>query len=318
MKVANMNITLTMFKDLYDNSTDKQHDVGSWSDFIDFLTTLSQRKLKSKADAILISPATYKSNITRCNDAVLCWGGWAALDVDDHDFANANLEERLKEKYGEYSFICHSTASSTIEKPKFRLVFELDRRIDHDQIRNLWYALNTEVGELGDRQTKDLSRMFYTPADYDGANNFLFVNEGTPINTATLISKHPLPSRKRGKNFFDRMPESMQKMFIEHRKNQLSNTSYRWNNYADCPFLSKRALDAYRATTYQKDSGRYLKMYEVMVHVASNAIKKQYPITTCEIVDLCKQLDMDTGHRYKKRAFETEANRAIEYAYRNN
>jgi hypothetical protein len=313
-----MNISLTMFKNLYDNSTDKQHEVGSWSDLISFLTVLSQRELNSKEDAILISPATYKAGITRCNDGVLCWGGWAALDVDSHDFTNENLESQLKETYGQYSFICYSTASSTIEKPKFRLVFMLDRRIDHDQIRSLWYALNTEVGELGDRQTKDLSRMFYIPAKYKDANNFIFVNEGNPINTATLISKHPLPTRKSGKNFFDRMPESMQKMFIEHRKNQLSNTNYSWRTYADCPFLSKRTLDSYRATTMQKDSGRYLKMYEVMVHVASNAIKKQYPITVGEITDLCKQLDMDTGHRYKKRAFETEASRAIEYAYRNN
>ena len=39
-----------------------------------------------------------------------------------------------------------------------------------------WYALNKELGDIGDPQTKDLSRMYYVPGKYEGAYNFIFNN----------------------------------------------------------------------------------------------------------------------------------------------
>jgi hypothetical protein len=36
-----------------------------------------------------------------------------------------------------------------------------------------------------------------------------------------------------------------------------------------------------------------------------------------EIVELIKQLDGDTSRRYEKRPLAVEADRAVEYAYRN-
>jgi hypothetical protein len=58
-------------------------------------------------------------------------------------------------------------------------------------------------------------------------------------------------------------------------------------------------------------------IYKIMISIAGNAIKEKYPITANQIVDLIKQIDNDTSRKYQHRALDTEANNALEYAYRN-
>ena len=45
--------------------------------------------------------------------------------------------------------------------------------------------------------------------------------------------------------------------------------------------------------------------------------KNKYPITAQEITLLCRELDIDTGNWYKSRPMEKEADRALEYVYKN-
>ena len=150
-------------------------DLSNWQQFESLLYELSAVERKDKKDEQLISPATYQPNSTRANANVVDWAGWAAVDVDDHVF-EGNLENELYNRYGDWYYICYSTASSTVDHPKFRLVFPLKTSIGVDQIKKFWFALNTELGSIGDRQTKDLSRMYYIPANFAGSNNFIFTN----------------------------------------------------------------------------------------------------------------------------------------------
>ena len=58
-------------------------------------------------------------------------------------------------------------------------------------------------------------------------------------------------------------------------------------------------------------------MYAIMVKIAGNATYRGYPITAQEIAELCKQFDLETGNWYDNRPLETEADRALEYIYKN-
>jgi hypothetical protein len=285
----------------------------TWDEFVSLLFMLS-KKPDTKATAPLISPATYEEGTTRSNKNVKLWGKWAAVDVDDIDITADELRETLLERFGHWSFVCYSTASSTVDRPKFRLVFDLMEVVHKDIIPKFWYALNTELDSIGDRQTKDLSRMYYVPAEYDGAHNFIFRNAGRPIDVDYLVVKHPY-KEKEGKNFLDRLPDDLQKAVIEHRKGQMENTNYTWTSYRDCPFFPKRLAIEYKSIS---ETGWYHKMYQIMVATAGSAIKKGYPITAREIAEMCRQLDIDTGNWYTSRPLEVEADRAVEYAYRNN
>ena len=310
-------ISLTIFDSLYDNKTRQRLDIDSWSAFENMLKALSKLKRESKKDAQLISPAIYKPDTDKRRNAnVEAWGGWAAIDVDDHQF-EGDLEKELEKLYGQYQYVCYSTASSTEDHPKFRMVFQLNGIVHADHIRHFWHALNTELDSLGDKQCKDLSRMYYIPGDYRGAYNFFFTHPGKKIDHIELMERHQLPVKTTAKNFIERLPEQMQKEVVKYRQETMENAKkFSWTTYTDCPFVNKKLIREYRSIAHTDGSGRYSMIYKIMVSIASLAIKNKYPISEQEIVELIRQLDQDTANRYQKRPLDVEASRAIEYAYK--
>ena len=285
-------------------------DYNSFDEFEAILYKLSEsEKYPTKKDAPLLSPATYQPDTTRANDNVTGWGGFGILDIDDYQ---GDLKD-IESKYDKYRYVCYSTASSTVENPKFRLVFPLTQHIDKDDIKHFWYALNKEIGDIADAQTKDLSRMYYVPAKYKNSFNFIFSHNGDIMNPSDLMEKYPYV--KPNQTMFDRFPEAIQKALLERKRNELNNTNFSWTSYRDCPFVNKKQVDEYKTIS---DTGWYAKMYQIMLTTAGNAMSKGYPITPKEIEYICRDLDTDTGGWYLKRDLEKEAARAIEFVFKNN
>jgi len=308
-----MDYSLTLFKSIFDNKTDKGMNFSSWDQFEKLLYSLSEKPRKGKKDAELISPATYVNGTTRANKNVVHWAGWCAIDVDDHSFSRENLENDIRNHFGDWYYVCYSTASSTYDSPKFRLVFPLKTKVANEEIKKFWYALNSAFNELGDKQTKDLSRMYYIPGEYAGAYNFIFTNDGATVDPLDFILKYPMPE-KSGNTFMDNLPDEWKRQLVQHRKDQMQNIDVSWNGYADCPFFPRSLGAEYKIIS---NTGWYHKMYQIMVALAGNAFKKQYPITPHEISILCKELDNDTGNWYQNRPLDKEAERAIEYVFKN-
>tara|TARA_R110000744_G_scaffold100320_9_gene193480 strand:- start:3086 stop:3997 length:912 start_codon:yes stop_codon:yes gene_type:complete len=297
----------TLFQSLYDNKTNKCFEVPDFEAFEAVLYRLSAKPRKDKKDAELMSPAVYLPTTTRKNDNVTAWGSWCAVDVDDYQGDITDY------RASDYYHICYSTASSTKEQPKFRLVFPLTGTISKEKIKHFWFAINKELGEVGDIQTKDLSRMYYIPGKYKGANNFIFTNKGPSVDPTELMNKWEYVEPT-GNSMFDKLPKKMQEAMMSHLKNNLSNTSVKWSGYRDCPYFPKKLEAEYRTIN---GTGWYHKMYQIMVALAGNAIQAKYPINAKEIAFLCRELDLDTGNWYNKRNLDTEAERALEYVYKN-
>ena len=301
--------TSTIFTNLYDNKTDKQQNFSDWDSLERTLYKLANEgAYRVKTDAPLISPAVYEVGTTRANANVLKWT-FAIVDVDSYE----GRFEDIQDKYSEYKYVCYSTASSTVEKPKFRLVFPLTRDVEREEISHFWLALNKEIGEIGDIQTKDLSRMFYIPSPYDNANNFIFSHEGTILDPTLLTAKHPYAEKV--KSFVDGLGDALRAEMLTHRRGKLNDTSYKWSSYKDCPFVRNSHVAEYNAIT---DTGWYHKTYQIMVSIASIAVKKGYPITAGEIENLVREIDNDSGGWYAKRPLSTEANRAIDFVFKSN
>jgi hypothetical protein len=304
--------SLTLFKSVFDNKTHKRIDCSSYAEFEKLLFDLADQPRKDKKSAPLISPATYKPDTTRANDNVIGWAGWCAVDVDEHVF-DGELEKELLNAYGTWNHVVYSTASSTKEHPKFRIVFPLTEDVPKDKIKHFWFALNKTLGDIGDPQTKDLSRMYYVPGQYEDAYNFIYNNfSATDMNPYDIMAKHDYVERQG--TLLDNLPPAIKKAMLSHRKNEMTNTNITWNNYKDCPFVNKKMVKEYNLIT---DTGWYTKMYAIMVSIAGNAIRKKYPISAGEITTLCKEIDYENGNWYKSRPFDKEADRAIEFVYGN-
>jgi hypothetical protein len=189
--------------------------------------------------------------------------------------------------------------------------------------------MNIEMNKMIDRQTKDVSRMFYTPGQYENAFNFFFINEADKLlNAKTLIDKHTSIDEnfllncqtREGQSYLERLPEAIASEVKKFRKNSLENNrkEYSWTNYENCPFVHKGAVDEYRAIVYNRATGRYHGLYRLMVSIASIAIKKGYPISPVELESLVREIDDSIDGRYKKRKISVEVDRALEFVYANN
>ena len=303
--------SLTLFKNIYDNDTSKRMDFDTWERLEKLLFTLStQEGQKGGSNSSpLISPAIYRSASTRANDNVLGWGSWCCVDIDEYDGTIDDVLEHLKSYY----YICYSTASSKEYHPKFRVVFPLTGVVGSDKIKAFWHAINALVLDVVDAQTKDLSRMYYVPAKYPDAYNFIFKNEGKHINPFDLMAKYPYVEATRKKNFLQTLPDAIQREVISYRRNQMENM-VTWTGYKDCSFFPKKLAQEYTGMAHIDGSGRYQKMYQIMVAIAGNASESGYPITAQEIVDLCREFDIANTNLYEKRPMLKEAQNALEYA----
>ena len=298
---------------VYDNKTHRRMDFGSWDQFVTFMRKLSERPLNGKQDAELISPAVFEPGAKRRNQHVLAWAGWAAVDVDDVEI-DGDVNDYICDRFGDWDYIVYSTASSTVDKPKFRIIFRLAEHIQHPQIKHFWWALNSELDSIGDKQTKDLARMYYIPATYANANNFFYVNSGRPLDVDYLLARWPYDDKRDSKNFMDRLPLAWREQMMDYKKNKLDNTSYVWSSYHDCPFWPKKLAAEYLTISSE---GWYRQMYRIMIAIAGKAVEKGYPITPTQIVDLCRQFDLETGNWYESRPMDVEAMNALEYAVKN-
>jgi len=306
-----MSFHVTIFENTYDNSTNKNVEFSTWNDFVLFIKKLSTVSYASKKDAPLISSAIYKSEeSTRKNDNVLKWSQWIAIDIDSLQISFSKLKSVLFEKYEKYDFICHSTASSTEIHAKFRLIFHLSSEIPASLIKRFWYAINKELDNMIDQQTKDLSRMFYVPGQYTNAFNFIFVNSGEPIDPQELMNKHkPLEIKSANKSIKERTHSKLLRYKLSK-----SSSPKTWNHYSNCPFVNQKLVNEYKSIANIDNSGRYLMIYKIMTSIASTAFLKGYNITNLEIESIIRDIDAETGNRYEKRNIALEAQRAIEFA----
>jgi hypothetical protein len=286
-------------------------DFDKWQDFEDILFKLSEKKGQKGGSnsSPLISPAIFRNETTRANDNVLGWSNWSCIDVDDFDGSIDDVLEPLKQYY----YVCYSTASSTVDKPKFRVVFPLTDMVAASRIKAFWHSINNLALGVVDAQTKDLCRMYYVPAQYPNANNFIFANKGEFINPFELMQKYPSHAGSRKKKFIDTLPKPVQKEVINYRKNQLENL-ITWTSYRDCKFFPQQLGKEYAINAGVPNGGNFFRLYRIMIAIAGSAIKDNYPISVMEIVDLCRQLDDDCGGIYKARNIEQEAEHALNYA----
>ena len=198
----NNDFAVTFFSSRFATKTDNIFSFKSFHQLFSFFEKSSSLSFTHKEDSPLYSPAIFNNNSSRKSSNVKSWQRVSVLDVDDH--VGKNIEEEVRERFNDVCFLCHSTASSRENHPKFRVIIPLEESVLSTDIPHFWYALNKTFGSMGDEATKDSARMYYMPGTFPGAFSFIFKETSKKLLNPCLLYTSPSPRDRRK----SRMPSS--------------------------------------------------------------------------------------------------------------
>lgn len=277
--------------------------IWSWLDFCNFLADCASvpRHPDEKADTPAISPAIYRDGDTRRKASVIKWGAWAAFDIDNNvpgvpAVSFHALESRLI-SIG-LAYVLHTTTKSTDSDHRLRLILPLSRPIMMDEFDAFWMGANQWLGGGTDRSTSDPNRIFYIPAQWEGANNlFTAMTSGTPLDVDTL-PKPAIPVRA----------ASLSSPLNPHRHRALKHLPV--NAITDLftsPLLTSRAIQAFAQSP---QGGR---LFRLMCSIVGRAEHLGYLVTPEDVTALALAVDSLIGPPKSRHNALREAQNAMDY-----
>lgn len=109
------------------------------------------------------------------------------LDMDAPGWSLARLRATLDG----LKCIIHTTASSSVTHPRWRVIVALDRTYSVAEHGRVWRWFNLLLDGEMDQSTKDASRISYFPARYTGAWNQFHVFDGQQMDIDLILDEMP-------------------------------------------------------------------------------------------------------------------------------
>ena len=116
----------------------------------------------------------------------------------------------------------YTTTSHSMEDPRVRGVFLLNREIELSEFDEFWYALNEFFGKTLDPQTKNINRIYYVPAKWNDDALFERVI-GKELDVDALLCKFPYPYKGIA------ISSEIVKSKIDHIRSNLKPTGSSWS-----------------------------------------------------------------------------------------
>jgi hypothetical protein len=265
-----------------DNADFMLNDPITWDQFLFFLTSYAQLELEKKDDACLFAPTIFETKMRfngngapyvgfRCKqNATLA--AMAVLDADNKDgTTRLHIDEaitRLKQE--DVEAVVYTTASNT-DGYKFRIVVPLAAMVDPDTQQRVVRAVcrMLKVGWKSDGSRNNAYTLFYVPARYKGAVNYIEHIRGTFRTAEEWIGLYPEPDPKPAPKPRQEGPPPP------------PNPNCHW----DAEIQGAHILDEYRSLS----SDRHLAMSRWPVSLAMSALNHGYQITEDELFDIIER-----------------------------
>lgn len=160
----------------------------SWDEFRNFLQDASQMPNDpvDKEEHFWVAPCRYKPEmigVHRRIEDIIGFGAWIGGDLDDGHWSLSDIRCQLHTRA-----IVYTTASSTRDDPRWRLLIGLDREYTVAEYPRLW-RWNANKFHL-DERTKDCSRISYMPAQWSDESVF-FAIDGPPARVDGILAMVP-------------------------------------------------------------------------------------------------------------------------------
>jgi hypothetical protein len=162
-----------------------------WQDIIDLCDArrMIERTRDEKWQSGWLSPAILHSGATSRQIAdVERMAAWIGLDLDDGNFT---LKELLGTYFGGAECVIYSTTRSTASEPRWRVLMPLSREMSVAEFAGVWKALNSLLDGEIDIKTRNVNRLHYLPATWQGGNNEYHSQHGAILNVDELLTVCP-------------------------------------------------------------------------------------------------------------------------------
>ena len=269
-----------------------KNETTTWKKFGDFLKTEANRELARKEDARLFSPTIFQGKRCKQNATV---SAMIAIDADKglmfDDCYNAVFELGVEA-------VLYTTASNRLGD-RFRIVIPLSEPVDAETYKRVVLAICRGLG--GPEWKPDMGKigpynLFYLPGTYAGASNRFEAASGVVLSADDWLE---LTAPE------DESPQTTR----PSAKGKPVEGS--WLTLTECPFVRGNWIDEYRSL----GSGQWYRgLYTFMVRVAMSAQSQGFALTTGQLADLARELDLLDGGHYQNRDLDREAQNALAWA----
>lgn len=129
-----------------------------------FVSTLNEPSIRASKDGPAIVPARFRPGGKRKNSDGVAHTA-VVLDLDNK--SNTLSRNQIEQKLEGWTYAAHTTHSSTVEHPKWRVFLPLNRELtdeDYEKVYNFFYSI---FGDAMDKSCSDIARLFFLPACKD-------------------------------------------------------------------------------------------------------------------------------------------------------
>jgi hypothetical protein len=218
-----------------------------------------------------------RSNVVDCGESI-------GFDLDKPGWTLARLDRRLRG----VRRILYTTTQSVPAHQRWRIIVALDRRHSIGEHEAIWRWFQDEMdGDLDDN-TKDVTRLFYCPASWIGADNLFASYPGEPLPVDEIIKIVPPPIR----------PAPC----ADHRCGKVVPAPDGTDIITEA-MISKAACEP--------EGGR---LYRLMVGAAVRFRRNGWTVTAAELADAAMQANYRISPGKSRRGLQREAQHALDYA----
>jgi hypothetical protein len=264
----------------------------AWNEFRDFLKAEANRELGRKEEAHLFSPTIYEGK--RCKENATT-SAMITIDADKglmFDECHKSLVEFGLEA------VLYTTASNRLGD-RFRIVIPLSEQVEPETYKRVLLAICQGLGGSGwkpDMGKIGPYNLFYLPATYAGAINRFEAISGVVLSAKDWLEMSPSED------------ETQQPAGPSPKSKPVEGS---WPTLTECPFVRGEWIDQYR----NLGSGQWYRgLYIFMVRVAMSAGAQGFALTTRQLADLARELDLLDGGHYQNRDLDREAQNALAWA----
>lgn len=184
--------------------------------------------------------------------------------------------------------VVSTTASHSISHHKFRVFIPLSRLISSTDYNIAWYGLNSLLGNIGNRATRNCTHLFYVPGQYPIPDNRFEHIAGEIAEPEFFINSAPEKAKaEHSTASMSKPPKKKKRTRKQRMTGELEWEDVNCVSLFENPIVPEHAIDRYLS----RGDNWYHGRFGFMCSVVKKANREGYHITAGELISIFNDLN---------------------------